>query len=144
MAIPDEDLGPAWLRDTQYIQADINAMADFATKLRAEVELNYAPHLPYIQEDALVPLPEPPAGFPELVDLLTTHHVTQSTAYYSVHDHANATGAMASAANDVSKAYSGSDAFSAATVGRVDRALRDNGAPTPPAEQPPAAPTGDR
>ena len=41
MALPDEDLGPAWLRNWEYIEADIQAMDDFATKLRAEVETNY-------------------------------------------------------------------------------------------------------
>ncbi len=46
MAAPDEDLGPAWLRDYGRIEADIEAMSQFARGLTAEIQDNYLPHAP--------------------------------------------------------------------------------------------------
>ena len=95
MAIPDEDLGPVWLRDWQHIDADIQAMEDFANKLRADVETNYASHLTPIYDDMSTALPY--GGFSELDALLETHHqATQSTTNL-VHDYANRSAGMAQA-----------------------------------------------
>lgn len=138
MAIPDEDLGPVWLRDWQHIDADIQAMEDFANKLRADVETNYASHLTPIYNDMTTALPY--GGFSELDDLLQTHHqATQSTTNL-VHDYANRSAGMAQAASDISKRYGESDAFSSATVGAVNKALGASGVASPTAGQNPGQP----
>jgi hypothetical protein len=48
MGIPDEDLGPRWLRDYGFtdfgdVVADVEAMEDFAARLATEVQKNYVP-----------------------------------------------------------------------------------------------------
>jgi len=129
MAIPDEDLGPGWLRDWQHIDADIQAMDDFAKQLRADVETNYASHLTPIYDDMATALPH--GGFAELDGLFQVHYeATQSTTNL-VHDYANRSAGMAQAASDISKRYGESDAFSSATVGAVNQALGDTGVAAP-------------
>jgi hypothetical protein len=141
MAIPEEDLGPAWLRDWAHIEADIKAMEDFATKLRREVEVNYAPHVGKVHEDMMAGLPSPPSEFGELVDLLTTHHQSQQATSDLVHFYGNATGGMANAASEIGKQYGQADAFSSARVTDVNKALDQSGvtAPTPPGTLPPGS-----
>ena len=67
--IPEEDRGPAWLRDYGFtdfgdIAADIHAMSEYAQKLVANVQDNYAPHLGSLSQAVATPLPE--ARFDEL------------------------------------------------------------------------------
>lgn len=141
MALPEEDLGPVWLRDWAHIEADITAMEDFAAKLRAEVEVNYAPHASRVHEDMMTRLPPPAADFDELVALLKTHQASQQATSDLVHYYSNATGSMAEAASQIGRKYSQSDAFSAAQVTDVRRALDDNGvtAPAAPGTLPPGS-----
>jgi hypothetical protein len=141
MRIPEEDLGPAWLRDWQHIEADIQAMDDFAKKLRADVETNYVSHLTPIYDDMATPLPGAGVGFAELDDLLNTHHQATQTTTNFVHDYANRSAHMADAASKISSNYGEADAFANATVSTVHRALGETGvdAPNTGAPPPPAA-----
>ncbi|HEU4422855.1 MAG TPA: hypothetical protein VFR67_10030 [Pilimelia sp.] len=141
MALPEEDLGPAWLRDWAHIEADITAMEDFAAKLRAEVEVNYAPHASKVHEDMMTRLPAPSAGFSELVALLKTHQASQQATSDLVHHYANATGGMAEAASQIGRQYGQADAFSAARVTDVRDALDASGvtAPAAPGTLPPGS-----
>ncbi|WDZ86818.1 hypothetical protein [Micromonospora cathayae] len=133
--IPEEDLGPRWLRGYGDIEADIRQMREFANKLEAEVRKNYAPHLAYISDDMSVPLPAPCAAFGELVDFLRAHQDVQQRSTNEVYHLANYTGGLANAAGSISKQYEGADAFAQARVSDVERALR-----TAQANQPPPAP----
>ncbi len=134
--IPDEDRGPAWLRDYGYtdfsqIEADIQAMEQFATKLSANVKDNYAPHLSTVTTAMSTRLPDPPAEFIELTTFLSAHNEAQNVAHQNVYNYANGTQGFATAAEDISKEYSGSDAFAHAKVTDVDKALDQNvGIPT--------------
>ena len=126
--IPEEDRGPAWLRDSSYtdfgdIAADISAMEEFARKLAAEVENNYAPHLVGVSDAMLTQLPPPVATFPELVDFMTAHQVAQDTTQSNVYNFANGTNHFAMAAETISSEYRGTDAFSQARVNDVDKAF---------------------
>ncbi|WBB77491.1 hypothetical protein O7606_14470 [Micromonospora sp. WMMD882] len=133
--IPEEDLGPSWLRGYGDIEADIRQMREFANKLEAEVRKNYAPHLSYIADDMSVPIPPPCAAFGELVDFLRAHQDIQQRSTNEVYHLANHTGGLATAAGAISEQYADADAFARARVSDVERALR-----TAQADQPPAAP----
>ncbi len=123
MRIPEEDLGPRWLRDYGNIEADIARMEEFAAKLAAEVRDNYATHLPYVSESMTVALPAVPAGFPELHGFLQTHNEAQVATHGNVYTYRDATGGFANAAGSISAKYRGSDAFAAARVSDVEKAL---------------------
>lgn len=133
--IPDEDRGPAWLRDYGYtdfsqIEADIQAMEQFATKLSANVKDNYAPHLSTVTTAMSTRLPDPPAEFIELTTFLFAHNEAQNVAHQNVYNYANGTQGFATAAEHISKEYSGTDAFAHAKVTDVDKALDNVGVPT--------------
>ena len=126
--IPEEDRGPAWLRDygtTDFgqIEADIQAMEQFAAKLAANVKDSYAPHLTDVSGSMATPLPAPPAEFFELASFLTIHRDAQDVTHQNVYNYANGTHRFAAAAADISKKYSGSDAFARAKVSDVEKAF---------------------
>ncbi|MET8464636.1 hypothetical protein [Micromonospora zamorensis] len=134
--IPEEDRPAPWLRGYGGIEADISQLRDFADRLAAEVESNYAPHLSYIAEDMSAKLPNPCDAFVELVTFLHAHHETQQATADMVYAVRGATGHLAAAADRVATHYADSDAFTAARVVDVRRALADpstvlSGRPTP-------------
>ena len=134
--IPEEDRGPAWLRDygtTDFgaIEADIQAMEQFAAKLAANVKDSYAPHMASVSEAMAAPLPSPPAGFVELTSFLTAHNEAQDVTHQNVYNYANGTQGFATAAADISRQYSGADAFSHARVTDVNKAFDKVGIPAP-------------
>lgn len=135
MARLDEDRGPGWLRDYDAIEADIQRMAEFAAKLRAEVMNNFAPHLEYLAQDMTTPVPQPTAGFAELVNFLQTHHVAQVNTTNAVFYYRDETGGFANAASTISKNYGASDAFAHARVSDVERALNTSTTVPPASEQ---------
>jgi hypothetical protein len=135
--IPEEELGPRWLRDYGDIEADIRQLREFATRLEAEVRRNYAPHLAYIADDMSVKLPDPCDAFIELVHFLTAHQRIQQDSTNRVYDVASYTGGLANAAGTISQRYEGSDAFARARVQDVERALRGVQAPVSADQQPP-------
>jgi hypothetical protein len=97
------------------------------------VEGNYAPHLDSVYADMLVELPIPPAQFGELASFILAHRDTSQTAANNTFHFRDATGGFAVAAEKVSEQYRNSDAFSAARVSDVERALDQTAAvaPTP-------------
>ena len=136
--IPQEDLGPAWMRDYGYadfsqIEADIQAMEHFAQKLSANVSDSYAPHLTTVTDEMSTKLPDPPSEFIELLTFLFVHHDAMDVTHQNVYNYANGTKDFASAAKDISDTYSGSDAFAHAKVRDVDKAFDQVGLP---AQQP--------
>ncbi|RZU50246.1 hypothetical protein EV385_2012 [Krasilnikovia cinnamomea] len=130
--IPEEDRPPAWLADYGAIEADIQAMEDFATGLAKEVDSGYGPHLDLVTASMLTPLPGAP-NFPELQAFLTHHHEVQSVTYSNTYNFRDGTGQFADAAKTISHEYRGSDAFSRARVNDVDRAF-DAAQPSPELE----------
>ncbi|PWU44906.1 hypothetical protein DLE60_04265 [Micromonospora globispora] len=121
--IPEENRPAGWLRGYGGIEADIRQMREFADRLQAEVERNYAPHLSYIADDMKAPIPHPADAFVELVQFLEAHRETQQATAEVVWGVAGATGHLAGAAGQVADRYAGSDAFSSARVTDVERAL---------------------
>ena len=146
--IPEEDRGPAWLRDygtTDFgsIEADIQAMEKFAAQLAANVKDSYAPHMASVSESMGAPLPPPPAGFVELTSFLTKHNEAQDVTHQNVYNYANGTQGFATADSDISKQYSGSDAFSHARVSDVNKAFDKVGIPEPTTGSYPTATTSE-
>ena len=140
--IPEEDRGPAWLRDYGgTIEADIQRMEQFAAQLEAEVLQNYGPHMERLQEDMMAPLPGPPEDFAELYSFMHTHQDAQQNTSDRVWDVGNGTGGLATAAQTVSANYRDADAFSAARVSDVEVALNETNAPAAPAGANENAPT---
>ncbi|EEP73298.1 hypothetical protein MCAG_03625 [Micromonospora sp. ATCC 39149] len=134
--IPEEDRPAPWLSGYGSIEADIRQMREFADKLQAEVERNYAPHLSYIADDMKAQIPNPADAFVELVQFLKAHNETQQATATMVWSVGGATGHLATAAGRIAEQYADSDAFSAARVSDVERALANPGAagqgrPTP-------------
>ena len=124
--IPEEDRGPAWLRDYGFtdfgdIAADINAMAEYAAKLIADVQDNYAPHLGKLSQAMATPLPE--ARFGELQSFFALHAAAQGRTEINAYRYANGTNALGKAAQSISVDYRGSDAFAHATVADVHEHL---------------------
>ncbi|MGC4804437.1 hypothetical protein [Micromonospora sp. DT233] len=141
--IPEEGRPAPWLRDYGGIEADIRQLREFADKLQAEVERNYAPHLPYIADDMKAQIPNPADAFVELVQFLQAHHETQKAAAAMVWSVGGATGHLANAAGRIATAYADADAFSSARVSDVERALAHPEAGTPTRGLPTLAdPTG--
>jgi hypothetical protein len=121
--IPEEDRPPAWLADYGAIEADIQAMADFAAGLGKEVADGYGPHLSLVTTSMLTTLPAADANFPELQQFLAYHHEVQTATYSNTFNYRDRTGELATAAKTISTEYQGSDAFSHAQVNDVNRAL---------------------
>jgi hypothetical protein len=126
--IPDEDRGPAWLRDYGFtdfgdIAADITAMEEFAKKLAADVQDNYVPHLTGVTDAMLTELPPPAQTFDELVEFMKAHHAAQIVTQQNVYNFANGTNHFATAAQTISQDYRGADAFAHARVKDVDKAF---------------------
>ena len=132
--IPEEDRGPAWLRDYGHtdfgdIAADIAAMEEFATKLAADLQINYVPHMTGVTDAMLTELPQPAGDFTELVTFLQTHQMAQDTTQGNVYNFANGTNQLAFVARSVSEEYRGVDAFAHARVRDVDAAFDQAGDP---------------
>ncbi|MBM0279183.1 glycosyltransferase family protein [Micromonospora tarensis] len=121
--IPEEDRPAPWLRGYGGIEADISQLREFANRLAAEVETNYAPHLSYIAEDMSAKLPNPCDAFIELVTFLHAHQETQQATADMVYAVRGATGHLAAAADQVATQYADSDAFTAARVLDIRQAL---------------------
>ena len=126
--IPEEDRGPAWLRDYGFtdfgdIAADVEAMERFAQQLAADVQDNYVPHMTSVTDAMLTMLPPAATTFPELVDFLTTHTAAQDATHSNVYLYASGTNQIATAAQTISDEYRGTDARSRAKVRDVEKAF---------------------
>jgi hypothetical protein len=138
--IPEENQPAGWLRGYGGIESDIRQMREFAERLQDEVTRNYAPHLSYIADDLKAAIPNPADAFVELVQFLQAHHETQTATAQVVWGMVPATGHLAEAAALIAGKYQHSDAFTAARVADVERALARPATtvprPTPPLHDP--------
>lgn len=136
--IPDEDLGPAWLGDYGHtdfgnIEADILAMEEFAARLKADVEQNYAPLSRGVSETMQTALPPAHEGFLELQFFQAAHDRVRRAAQENVYNFGPGTYGFATAAGEVGEMYRGTDEFARARVSDVQAELRTAGI-LPPAK----------
>jgi hypothetical protein len=146
MGLPEQDKGPAWLRDwgsktghteldtfTGYVDpdalaVDIKTLLAFAKALQSEHENDFRPHVQMVF-DAMSATPmAPDARFVELTESLTHHRDMLVQTSTALANHDKAVVAFVKAAEAISNEYRGADALSAARVGDVDTQLS-----TPPA-----------
>ncbi|GAA4931115.1 hypothetical protein [Actinoplanes utahensis] len=113
------------------IEADIAAMEDFAAKLQADLQDNYAPHANAVAEAMFTKVPTN-KEFYELDLFLYTHQQVQDLTQKNVDLYYEGTHQLAVAAQNVSAKYRDSDAFSRATVADVEAEFKKSGAVAPP------------
>ncbi|GIF06395.1 hypothetical protein Asi03nite_39330 [Actinoplanes siamensis] len=138
---PNDDVG----RDDCHISADITAMEDFARKLLAEVDNDYAPHADNLANQMLTRLPAVDGQFNELSAFAGVLQWAQDSCQQNIYNFANGTHGFAKAAEEVGGLYRGADAFARARLADVESALVTAGllppAPSAPAAPPPGAPS---
>jgi hypothetical protein len=160
MGIPEEDLGPRWLRDygSLYdigdqnnpgagggtgadggtgVRVDLPALSDFAAALQKNVEDDYKPHAQKVFDDMAVPA-EGQLGFQELWSALEQHDQVKIAATDNVANHGNGTKIFAVAAGEIGQRYQSSDAYAAAQLADVHTHLG-----TSPGQPAPANPGTD-
>ncbi|MFI1991192.1 hypothetical protein [Actinoplanes sp. NPDC020271] len=120
-------------RDDGHISADITAMEDFARKLLADVDDQYAPFADTLANRMLAGLPAADHQFGELHAFTTVLASAQDTCQQNIYNFANGTHGFAKAAEQVSGLYRGADAFARARLSDVESALVTAGL-LPPAE----------
>lgn len=126
--IPEEDRGPAWLRDYGFtdfgdIAADIHAMSEYAQRLTADVAANYSPHSDGVTSAMMTSLPAPHAGFTELVSFNQAHDSVRDATQDNIYFFGQGSTVLATAAERISEDYRHSDAFAHATVRDVDETM---------------------
>lgn len=140
MRIPDEDLGPGWLRDYESIEVDLRGMSDYAGALRAELEKNYTPHREQVNRDMSVESSAYDERFKELAALLDRHFQSRVLATSLLTEYGNATGTFAAAAQEVGERHGDTDGLAKARAQDVQAILV---APTMAVPDPGARPQVD-
>jgi hypothetical protein len=134
--IPEDDRGPAWLRDYGFtdfgdIAADINAMQEYAQKLAADVADNFTPHFAGMSSAMETRLPEANPAFYELSSFVEAHKTVRGLTQDNVHAFGLGTSVLAAAAQKVSHDYRGTDAFAHAKAADINKTI-SAGVPLPP------------
>jgi hypothetical protein len=128
--IPDEDLGPDWLRDTVSINVEVDSLKTFAQALLADLEKNFGTHLPQVYEAMSI---HACVGdgmfFPEMDAARTKHYECLDTAVNLLRDHAKGTFAMAKGAEVVAANYGDADTLAQVRVRDVEHVMNP---PVPP------------
>lgn len=124
-----------WLGNVDYtdfgaIEADLNAMEQFAAKLKQDIEQNYVPYADAVSNTMIKRLPD--TDFYELHLFLYRHDQVQIATQMNVAGYTDGTYKFASAANGISEQYRGSDAFSRAKVADVEAQFKDTGETSEP------------
>lgn len=137
LGIPNEDLGPGWLRDYQSIEADLQGMKDFAAALHAELEKSYLPHREQVNREMVVEGSRPDERFRELCHLLDRHWFSRTIATALLTEHGNATWTLATTAQTVSDRHGDADGMAKARGEDIQRYMDTSGGTilddTPPA-----------
>ncbi|WP_051798166.1 hypothetical protein [Catenuloplanes japonicus] len=128
MGIPDEDLGPSWLHDYGRIEADIEAMSQFAHHLIDEIQHNYTPHATRVIADMESDHPPTAAEFEEHARFLGAHETAMRASTDNVYWYIEGGTRLSNAAAEVSSRYADADAFSLAQTKDVLEALNTSGA----------------
>lgn len=148
MGLPEEDRGPAWLRDygrgsgytksnamTGYdegsLAVDLASLLDFATALENEHTLDYRPHVDTVFKDMSAKPADPPGDFIELVQSMSWQRELLVQTSDALIKHDKAVLAFIAAARQISSQYGEADALGAAKAQDVNRHLTT---PPPAAE----------
>jgi hypothetical protein len=137
--IPEEDRGPAWLRDYGFtdfgdIAADINAMQEYAQKLAADVDENFTPHFTGMTAAMETPLPVADSNFYELSSFVEAHKAVRGLTQDNMYAFGHGTSVFAAAAQKVSHEYRGTDAFAHAKAADIHKVMGTS-VPTPTTDE---------
>lgn len=133
--LPPEDRPSRFIADYKNIEVKTDDLESFAKSLQAELEQNYLPHRDKMAAELAV-------GdvysneFAEFVQALTRHAEIRQITLQRLFDHGDGTGRLSVAADQISKNYSGADAYSAATSRDVDTVIQAPSATTTTNETP--------
>jgi hypothetical protein len=123
--IPDEDLGPAWLRDEVSIDVQIDGLRSFAQALLQDLDKNFGTHLPQIYDvmskhacvgDGLF--------FVEMDEVRNRHYECLTAIVNLLRDYASGTYAMGKGADTVAKNYTDADSLAHVRVRDVDSVMQ--------------------
>lgn len=141
MGLPEEDRGPAWLRDwgsktghteldtfSGYVDpdalaVDIKSLTKFAEALLAEHENDYRPHVQTVFDGMSAAPAQPDIRFIELTEGMTHHRDMLVQTSTALANHDKAVIAFINAAKAISEEYRTADAMSAASVTDVEANL---------------------
>lgn len=121
MELPEEDLGPAWMRDYEYIMVELTKLVDFARSLQDDLTTNYIPHVQRAFDDLATEAPGVDMRFHELRRLLEKHHIVAQDTGDQLWTYINGTNRFAVAAERISADYGEADALADARVKDVER-----------------------
>ncbi|HZM74766.1 MAG TPA: hypothetical protein VFC19_03515 [Candidatus Limnocylindrales bacterium] len=141
MGLPEEDKGPAWLRDWgsktgftgtdsfsgyvdgQSLAVDIDSLVAFANALQAEHEQDFRPHVREVFEGMAAEPAGPDARFIELNEVMLHHRDMLVQTSTALANHDTAIMAFCAAARAISEEYRGADAMAAAKVSDIEQTL---------------------
>jgi hypothetical protein len=131
--LPQEDRPSTYIADYKDIQVNTDDLESFAKSLQAELEQNYLPHRDKMATDLAVGDVYTNEQFTEFIQALTRHAEIRQITLRRLYDHGDGTDRLSIAADTISKNYSGSDAYAAATSRDVNSVIA----------QPPTTTTND-
>jgi hypothetical protein len=131
--LPPEDRPSQFIADYKDIEVKTDDLEAFAKSLQAELEQNYLPHRDKMATDLAVGDVYTNESFTEFIQALTRHAEIRQITLRRLFDHGDGTDTLSVAADQISKNYAGSDAYSAATSRDVDDVIA----------QPPSTTTND-
>jgi hypothetical protein len=138
MGIPDEDLGPQWLRDYGDVDVKVATLLQFGKSLMEELDKDYKPHVEKVFADMSAQDRITTTDFVELADALGRHQTVRMETTTRLARHADGMFAFARIAEAVSNRYDEADAFASARAKDVDTLL----APANPALDNGSVPAG--
>jgi len=119
---PDERPSP-FIADYKDIEVKTGDLESFAHSLQAELQQNYLPHRDKMATDLAVGDTYTNEGFTEFIQALTRHAEIRQITLRRLYDHGDGTDTLSVAADQISKNYAGSDAYSAATSRDVNQVI---------------------
>lgn len=117
--IPEDDLGPVWLRDYGAIDTDIQGLEDVARALTGEVTDGFGPHLERVTSAMAHRLPDGGDTFPELRDFLRRQTEAQLQAVANAVNFGPGTTRVAEAARAAGRDYRRADAGAHSRLGSL-------------------------
>ena len=123
--MPDEDLGPAFLRDEVSIDVQVDGLRSFSQALLQDLEKNFGTHLPQVYD---VMSKHACVGdgmfFAEMDEVRTRHYECLTSIVNLLRDYATGTYAMGKGAETVAKNYGDADSMAHVKVSDVENVMQ--------------------
>jgi hypothetical protein len=125
MAIPDEDLGPHWLRDEKSIDVQVEGLKSFSKALLEDLDKNFGTHVPQIYD---VMSKHACVGdgmfFAEMDEVRNRHYECLTSIVNLLRDYASGTYAVGKGADTVAKNYTDADSLAHVKVTDVQKVMQ--------------------